>query len=480
MATVHYEAARAGLDPQLVLGVIQHESNFRKYAVSSADARGYMQVMPFWTKLIGAPEHNLFHLRTNLRYGCVILRYYLDTENGDLYRALGRYNGSLGRPEYPNCRTRRDEPQLALRAGAARRRSDSCRPPTRRGERRRRSRPDRCYCGRYAPSPTGPLHFGSLVAALASYCDARAAGGQWLVRIEDVDVPRARSAAPEALILATLERYGFAWDGEVVRQSARTALYAAALDRLRANADVYDCACSRRELETAAIGPGGERVYPGTCRDGIPADRRARPQRAARVRVDDTRVEFRDRLQGAQAQDLAREVGDFVVRRADGLYAYQLAVVVDDALQNVTHVVRGADLLASTPRQIFSRAGSNIRRCPILHVPVAINAPPVKSYRSRPAPRRCRSDPAGASRRMALSRAAVARRIGSPGLRRRVLVVGDCPLESGATAADARCFRRRRDSRAPGREGIIVRGACRTPGWRGKSTLVPRDRKDHP
>jgi len=103
IATVHYEAARAGLDPQLVLGVIQTESNFRKYAVSSADARGYMQVMPFWQKLIGAPEHNLFHLRTNLRYGCVILRYYLDTENGDLYRALGRYNGSLGRPEYPSA-----------------------------------------------------------------------------------------------------------------------------------------------------------------------------------------------------------------------------------------------------------------------------------------------------------------------------------------------------------------------------------------
>jgi len=103
MATVHYEAARAGLDPQLVLGVIQLESNFRKYAISSADARGYMQVMPFWTKLIGSAEHNLFQLRTNLRYGCVILRHYLDTENGDVYRALGRYNGSLGRPEYPNA-----------------------------------------------------------------------------------------------------------------------------------------------------------------------------------------------------------------------------------------------------------------------------------------------------------------------------------------------------------------------------------------
>ena len=103
IATVHYEATRAGLDPQLVLGVIQHESNFRKYAISPADARGYMQVMPFWTKLIGNSEHNLFHLRTNLRYGCVILRHYLDTENGDVYRALGRYNGSLGRPEYPTA-----------------------------------------------------------------------------------------------------------------------------------------------------------------------------------------------------------------------------------------------------------------------------------------------------------------------------------------------------------------------------------------
>jgi glutamyl-Q tRNA(Asp) synthetase len=211
------------------------------------------------------------------------------------------------------------------------------------------------------------------VAALASYCDARTAGGRWLVRIEDVDVPRSQRGT-EALILATLERYGFAWDGDVVRQSARTAVYAAALDRLRVNGDVYDCACSRRELETAAIGPGGERVYPGTCRDGMPADRRTRPQRAVRLRVEDARVEFRDRLQGAKAQDLAREVGDFVVRRADGLYAYQLAVVVDDALQNVTHVVRGADLLASTPRQIFLARRLEYPPLSYLHVPVAIRA----------------------------------------------------------------------------------------------------------
>jgi glutamyl-Q tRNA(Asp) synthetase len=229
------------------------------------------------------------------------------------------------------------------------------------------------YRGRYAPSPTGPLHFGSLVAALASYCDARAARGQWLLRIEDVDVPRSRPGA-EAAILATLERYGFAWDGDVVRQSERSAIYAEAVDHLRASVGVYECACSRRELETAAVGPGGERVYPGTCRDGIPASMRDRTRRAVRVRVDAASIAFRDRVQGAQAQDLARDVGDFVVRRADGLYAYQLAVVVDDALQGVTHVVRGADLLASTPRQIFLARALRYPPLSYLHVAIALNA----------------------------------------------------------------------------------------------------------
>ena len=229
------------------------------------------------------------------------------------------------------------------------------------------------YRGRYAPSPTGPLHFGSLVAAVASYCDARASQGEWLLRIEDVDLPRAQRGA-DAAILTTLERYGFEWDGPVVRQSERTNRYAAALEELRANGDVYECACTRRELDTAAIGPGGERIYPGTCRDGIPADRGGRAQHASRVRVRDAQIEFRDRLQGAQTQDLARNVGDFVVRRADGLYAYQLAVVVDDALQGVTHVVRGADLLASTPRQIFLQQRLSYPAVSYLHVPVAINA----------------------------------------------------------------------------------------------------------
>jgi len=229
------------------------------------------------------------------------------------------------------------------------------------------------YRGRFAPSPTGPLHFGSLVAALASHCDARAAGGQWLLRIEDVDRPRSRTGA-EAAILTTLEHYGFTWDGEVSRQSERGEYYAAALERLRANGHIYECACSRRELATAAMGPGGERVYPGTCRNGMPADRRDRPARAWRVRVGSARIEFDDRLQGPQAQDLAHDVGDFVVRRADGLYAYQLAVVVDDALQEITHVVRGADLLASTPRQIHLQALLGYAPPSYLHVPVAISA----------------------------------------------------------------------------------------------------------
>ena len=236
--------------------------------------------------------------------------------------------------------------------------------------------PDRLpprYRGRFAPSPTGPLHFGSLVAALASYCDARAAGGDWLLRIEDVDAPRTRAHAEKA-ILATLERYGFAWDGEVVRQSERTDLYGSALRRLHAGGHAYECTCTRREMESAPIAASGERVYPGTCRDGIPKDRSGRAQRASRLRVGAARIEFQDRLQGLQVQELARDVGDFVVRRSDGLYAYQLAVVVDDAVQGITDVGRGADLLASTPRQIHLQRLLGLPGLSYLHAPIVINA----------------------------------------------------------------------------------------------------------
>ena len=277
LITVQYEATRAGLDPQLVLGLIQHESNFRKYAVSGAGARGFMQVMPFWVRQIGNSGHDLFTLRTNLRYGCTILRYYLDIEQGDLYRALGRYNGSLGRGEYPNCGARVDETLLALDACSRLQR------PRRAGSRRNQD-PELSvelrYRGRFAPSPSGPLHFGSLVAAMASWCDARASKGDWLVRIEDVDQTRSRPGASDA-ILATLEAYGFEWDGPVVRQSERAALYAAALDDLIRRRMAFACACTRRELELAAPGKSGERVYPGTCRQGLPG-RSRRPLLARR------------------------------------------------------------------------------------------------------------------------------------------------------------------------------------------------------
>ena len=228
------------------------------------------------------------------------------------------------------------------------------------------------YRGRFAPSPTGPLHFGSLVAALASYCDARAADGEWLVRIEDVDYPRRRPDA-EAQILATLERHGFQWDGEVVRQSHRIPFYEEALARLREAGSVYPCTCARRELDAAPIGVSGERVYPGTCRDRPPPSGSDRRRHAWRVRVGAEVRTCNDRLQGAQRHDLARDVGDFVVRRSDGLFAYQLAVVVDDGAQQITDVVRGADLLSSTPRQILLQDLLGLPTPTYLHVPVAIN-----------------------------------------------------------------------------------------------------------
>lgn len=239
--------------------------------------------------------------------------------------------------------------------------------------------------GRFAPSPTGPLHFGSLVAALASRCDAHAAGGRWLVRIEDVDEPRTVPGA-EAAILAALARYGFVADGPVARQSEHGGRYAEALASLEARGLVYPCACTRRELEDAPLSTAGERVYPGTCRGGVPPDRASRAGRALRMRVGEAVVSFVDRVQGAQRQDLAREVGDFVVRRADGLASYQLAVVVDDADAGVTHVVRGADLLASTPRQIHLQRALALPTPSYLHVPVAIDASGEKLSKQTRAP----------------------------------------------------------------------------------------------
>lgn len=200
------------------------------------------------------------------------------------------------------------------------------------------------YRGRFAPSPTGPLHFGSLIAAVGSYLDARANGGAWLVRIEDLDGPREAEGAADA-ILRTLEAYGFEWDEAVMRQSPRGPVYAAAVERLQRDGSVFPCACTRREIADSSLGGTSEPVYPGTCRNGLSG----RTARAIRARVDEEPIAFDDRVQGRIEQNLAREVGDFVVRRTDGLYAYQLAVVVDDFEQGVTDIVRGADLLASTP-----------------------------------------------------------------------------------------------------------------------------------
>jgi glutamyl-Q tRNA(Asp) synthetase len=228
------------------------------------------------------------------------------------------------------------------------------------------------YVGRFAPSPSGPLHFGSLVAALGSWLDARAAGGTWLVRMEDLDRPREQPGAADA-ILRTLQDCGLTWDGTVLRQSGRDAHYAAALERLRAAGQVYPCGCTRKEIADSSTGIArdGAQVYPGTCRHGLAPGRVAR---AFRVRTSAEPVRFLDRLQGPQAQALEREVGDFVLLRADGLFAYQLAVVVDDAAQGVTDVVRGADLLESTARQIWLQTLLGCATPRYLHLPVAVNA----------------------------------------------------------------------------------------------------------
>jgi glutamyl-Q tRNA(Asp) synthetase len=236
------------------------------------------------------------------------------------------------------------------------------------------------YVGRFAPSPTGPLHAGSLVAALASWLDARAAGGRWLLRIEDVDGPRCVPGADD-LILRQLASCGLVADEPPVWQSTRSALYQQALDRLLAAGRAYPCACSRKEIDAALAARGqlhqrhGERVYPGTCRHGL----HGRPARAWRLRTDapggsDLRIDWLDRRLGPQSQDLTAEVGDFVLKRADGLWAYQLAVVVDDADQGITHVVRGEDLADNTPRQIHLQRLLGLPTPVYRHTPLVLAA----------------------------------------------------------------------------------------------------------
>ena len=228
------------------------------------------------------------------------------------------------------------------------------------------------YRGRFAPSPTGPLHFGSLVAAVGSYLDARANGGEWLLRIEDLDRSRSRREAADT-ILRTLEAFAFEWDGEVVMQSRRLDHYHAALTCLQRDGEAYPCACSRREIAACAPAPAvdGGLVYPGSCRAGLAA---GRVPRAWRMRVPDREIAFDDRVQGPVQQNLARAVGDFILLRADGQYAYQLAVVVDDAAQGVNAVVRGVDLLDSTARQIWLQQCLALPTPTYAHLPVVTNA----------------------------------------------------------------------------------------------------------
>lgn len=229
--------------------------------------------------------------------------------------------------------------------------------------------PKPAIVGRFAPSPTGPLHFGSLVTAVGSYCLARHSGGRWLVRMEDLDSPRVVAGAADQ-ILRTLEALGLEWDGEIVWQSRRTVSYLDAVERLRGKGLVFDCACSRREILASAPHAGEEGpVYPGTCRQGIAEGRRPR---ALRLRVPEETVCFADGVCGPTEQCLAGSVGDFVLRRADGLFAYQLAVVVDDAEAGVNQVVRGADLLSSTPRQIYLHACLGTPVPQYIHLPLAL------------------------------------------------------------------------------------------------------------
>lgn len=223
--------------------------------------------------------------------------------------------------------------------------------------------------GRFAPSPTGPLHFGSLIAALGSFLEARRQEGEWLVRIEDVDTHRARSGAADA-ILRTLERYELRWDGPVLYQSRRTDAYRAALEHLLNAGLAYPCTCSRRELANCPRSGDGSPIYPGRCRCRV--GHPARPC-AIRLRATDAPLAFRDAVQGDRRQCVASEVGDFIIRRADGLFAYQLAVVVDDAAQGITQVVRGSDLLDSTPRQIYLQRLLGAPTPEYAHLPVAVD-----------------------------------------------------------------------------------------------------------
>jgi glutamyl-Q tRNA(Asp) synthetase len=229
--------------------------------------------------------------------------------------------------------------------------------------------PHASYIGRFAPSPSGPLHLGSLIAALASWLDARSQAGIWCLRMEDLDRPRVTQAHADD-ILRTLERFGLCWDGTILYQSTRAPAYAEALDTLIQQQRIYACTCTRRELADSQAGIDGP-LYPGHCR-GNPPELSAK--HALRLKAEAREYRILDRIHGEYSQVLASDIGDFILRRSDGLYAYQLAVVVDDASQGITHVVRGADLLSSSPRQVYLQQLLGYPTPTYAHVPLLVDA----------------------------------------------------------------------------------------------------------
>ena len=220
------------------------------------------------------------------------------------------------------------------------------------------------YKGRFAPSPTGPVHYGTLVAAVGSYLQAKKNNGEWLIRMEDVDITRKVDGA-DSDILKTLEAFGFEWHGEIIYQSEQTAHYEQALEQLISQSLIFPCLCSRKQLSES-----DSTIYPGTCRSRQLPEKN---EHALRLLSKDLTIEFNDAVMGKQSQNIKEQCGDFVIRRRDGLFAYQLAVVVDDALQNITEVVRGADLLDSTPRQIYLQQLLNYPTPDYCHLPLAVD-----------------------------------------------------------------------------------------------------------
>ena len=463
LATVHYEATRAGLDPQLVLGVIQHESDFRKYAVSTAGARGYMQVMPFWTQAHRQrrpqPVPPAHQPALRLRDPAPLPRHR--ERRPTTARSAATTAASAG-PNIRQAVMAAMQPQLAVRAGAADsigvgRRSpyaavsagaDAPRPPL--------SRPLRALAHRPAA-----LRLARRRARELLRCARR--GRRMAACASRTSTCRARAPAPSATILATLERYGFAWDG-----AGRAAIGARARSTQTALARLRDArrrlsrararAASSRRRRSAPAASASTRAPAATASRAIA--RGAQRARAGACASAMRAIAFGDRLQGAQAQDLARDVGDFVVRRADGLFAYQLAVVVDDARAGRSPTSCAAPTCSRRRRGRSSCSdGSGCPTPSYLHVPVAIDARGRKALEADAAPRRCRDDPAaGAPRRVALSRPAAARGSTRRATRRRILGVGDRARGiAGAAAADVRCCRRQRGSRARrAGDGIIV------------------------